>query len=472
MMSNPLERFQRREFLARSLQAGAAIGTGLALPCRSFGGTDGTRLKAGEAIVDSTPPLGIELAGFHRSPGKERRIKGIRQPAAVRALVLQHGETQVAILSADICGFGEDVARRIQQRVASQVGIPAEHVRVCATHTHSMPALFALRQWGGTPREYMATVEQKAVQAVERAQADLAPAAFHVGKSRCNGANFNRTTKDFRTDAFFSKDSTESERWLDTMCHVLYFERTGPKRDLLWYHFSAHPVCYTDELAGPDWPGLVDQRMRENQRQPVAFLQGHAGDVNPGPGDPRLGEPEKVADAVYAAIQTAVNGMAPVEVDAIKPQTETFDLPLDMDLFKSWLKQYRENPSECSRGPWVDAGFAKDWFEGNADRDPQQTQLPISLSGIRIGRVGLVFHPAELYSYYGLAIRRDSPLPDTIVVGYADGIIGYLADPRAYEAGEYAAIVVPKILDFPPFTRGAAQEMAQEIVKLLGRTAG
>ena len=63
----------------------------------------------------------------------------------------------------------------------------------------------------------------------------------------------------------------------------------------------------------------------------------------------------------------------------------------------------------------------------------------------------MVFHPAELYSYYGLAIRRDSPLADTLVVGYTDGMIGYLPDPEAYRAGEYSAVIVPKILDYPPF---------------------
>ena len=30
------------------------------------------------------PPLGIELAGFHKPPGRERRITGIRQPASRR----------------------------------------------------------------------------------------------------------------------------------------------------------------------------------------------------------------------------------------------------------------------------------------------------------------------------------------------------------------------------------------------------
>jgi hypothetical protein len=138
-----------------------------------------------------------------------------------------------------------------------------------------------------------------------------------------------------------------------------------------------------------------------------------------------------------------------------------------MPRFQSWLTAYRDDPSGCASGPWVDAGFAADWFQGNRDRELQERHLPITLAAMQIGDVGLLFHPAELYSYYGLAIRRDSPFTETLVVGYADNIIGYLTDPRAYEAGEYAAITVPKILDYPPFTPGAAAELTAASVALL-----
>ncbi len=418
-------------------------------------------------MVDITPPLGIEMGGFHRPPGQERRITGIRQPTAVRALVLQRGASQVAVLSLDIAALPLDLACRLQQRVAAQTGIPATQVRVCVTHTHSMPSFCYLRQWGAIPREFMATVEAKTLDAVKLAQTDLAPAALHLGSSRAVGGSHNRTTKTFQTDEQFDEGSTDDERWLDTLLHVLYFDRGSGKRNLLWYHFSAHPVCFADELAGPDWPGMVDQRMRQSSGLSTSYLQGHAGDVNPGSGDPWRGDSEQTTQAVYDALQAALSGMARIEVDTLRSQTTSWNVPLDMEMFQSWLAQYREDPAKCTAASWVDAGFAQDWYQGNAHRDLSQRTLPISLSALQIGSVGLVFHPAELYSYYGLAIRRSSPLPHTIAVGYADGVIGYLTDPRAYEASEYAAIVVPKILDYPPFTRTAAREMTAELSTLL-----
>ena len=152
------------------------------------------------------------MGGFHRLPGNERRVEGVRQPTAARALVLQLGDVQVALISLDLAGASDEVARRIQQQVALATQIPAANVRVCSTHTHSMPAFLYLRQWGAIPTDYMSTVENKAVEAVKLAQADLAPTKLLIGKSRAIGGNFNRTTKDFKSDNMFGSDSSDSQR--------------------------------------------------------------------------------------------------------------------------------------------------------------------------------------------------------------------------------------------------------------------
>ncbi|OHB67985.1 MAG: hypothetical protein A2V70_09895 [Planctomycetes bacterium RBG_13_63_9] len=468
-MSDPANRvLRRRAFLGRIVGGGAAAA--LALPVRSgYATVRGLQLEAGEGVVDTTPPLGIEMAGFHRPPGQERRIVGIRRPASARALVLRLGDTQAAIVSLDICGVSREMTARVQTRIAEQLGIPVADVRICATHTHSMPTLRYVRQWGAVPPEYMASVETKMVQAVEMAKADLTSSALYLGKSRAPGASNNRTTKTWKTDEQFAKDSTDAERWLDTMVHVLHFDRGEGKRDLLWYHFSAHPVCYQDDQAGPDWPGLVDELVRQKHKIPPSYLQGHCGDVNAGDADHWIGSAENTAEPVAAAIGRAVDTARRVKVDALRVQTQQLPVPLDMDLFAQWLAAYREDPSKCSAGPWVDAGFAKDWFQSSLRRDVSQGHTPAVLSAMQLGELALVFHPSELYSYYGLAIRRDSPLADTLVMGYADDLIGYLPDPNAYRAGEYSAITVPKIIDLPPFVPTAGRTLSGAAVAMLKR---
>ena len=80
-----------------------------------------------------------------------------------------------------------------------------------------------------------------------------------------------------------------------------------------------------------------------------------------------------------------------------------------MALFQTWLDEYRKDPAACKSGPWVDAGFAQAWFESASKYDLNRTVLPITLAAMRLGEVGMVFHPAEMYSCYGLrsaAIHR------------------------------------------------------------------
>ena len=469
-MRNETRGVPRRTFLRAVAAVPAA---GLALSGRTVrASASSTGLEVGEGVVDITPPLKVEMGGFHREPGNERRVEGIRQSTAARALLLRLGDTQSVIVSLDVAAVGAEMARRVQGEIARRTGIPTDAIRICATHTHSMPGFCYLRQWGAIPTEFMATVEKRVVEAVQLAQADLAPAEVALGKARAKGGNHNRTTKTWKTDELFSAQSTDAERWLDTTVHALHFRRTGEKRDLLWYHFSAHSVCFADDLAGPDWPGIVADMVKKSHQLSPSFLQGHAGDVNPGDGDPWRGDHEETSQAVYLALSTAIDAAQPVKVDRLQTASRQFDVPLDMALFKSWLDDYRHDPSACQSGPWVDAGFAKDWFDANSQRDLNSSHLPCALSAMQLGEVGLIFHPAELYSYYGLAIRRDSPFRDTLVVGYTDGIIGYLPDPAAYAAGEYAAITVPKILDYAPFTPTAAAEMSRAAVGMLKEMAG
>ena len=461
-------RSSRRDFLISAAGGAACVAVANSGSAHSIGGSG--NLRVGEGVADITPPLGIEMGGFHRPPGQERRIRSIRQAAAVRALVVQLGAVEVAVCSLDVTTVSQEMAARVQAAVSQQTGIPAANVRLCATHTHSMPGFCFLRQWGALPREFMALVEKRVVEAVCKAKDDLAPAEMALGKCCVAGGNHNRILKTAKTDAQFTPQSTDDDHWLDTNLHALLFHRAG-KKTLLWYHFSAHAVCFADEAAGPDWPGMVAERVRNSEKLEPSFLQGHCGDVNPGDGSDWRGEAEQTVRAIYPALRQAINSAAPVKVDRLKTVRGSFPVPFDNGLMQSWLEQYRKEPEKCVQGPWVDAGFAADWYRANARRDLSQKYLPSTLSAVRLGEVGLLFHAGELFSFYGLAIRRDSPFRETLAIGYTDGCVGYLCDPIAYRTGAYEAFTVPKILDNPPFTPTAARQLTAAALDMLKQVA-
>lgn len=459
-MRSVSRRFGRRTLLAAGATAAAA---------RFSRAASADELVVGHSSVDTTPPNGVELAGFHRSPDKPRLVTGARQPAAARVIVLERGPVKAAIVAIDILAVSADFARRFSRAVESRVGIPADHVRICATHTHSMPTFLSLRQWGGVPPEYQSLVMERGLEAVERAWHDRSAARLLVGSSRVEGGNSNRTVKpgEWRTDAEFGPTSDDSQRWLDTMLHAVVFERAGGKPPIVAYHFSAHPVCFQDTLSGPDWVGAVAEHCRATRGIDPVFLQGHIGDVNPGDGTKWIGAAEPTARAISQGLEAAVAGARETKIDRFESIRRPLDLPLDLDLQREWLAAYRDNPAACSAGPWVDAGFAAGWFEAAAAVDRAARVRPTTISSLRLGPVAMLFHPAELYSCYGLAIRRDSGAPTTLCVGYTDDFVGYITDSAAYAAKEYAAVTTPKLLDLPPFTTDSGRRFAAAATALL-----
>ena len=62
---------------------------------------------------------------------------------------------------------------------------------------------------------------------------------------------------------------------------------------------------------------------------------------------------------------------------------------------------------------------------------------------------------------------RDAVRAGLRQIGYADDLVGYIPDPKAFENKEYAALVVPKITGLPPFAPTAGRELTEAALKLL-----
>ncbi|MCC6794774.1 MAG: neutral/alkaline non-lysosomal ceramidase N-terminal domain-containing protein [Candidatus Hydrogenedentes bacterium] len=420
-------------------------------------------LFAGEGIADVTPANDTVLAGFHYAPGKERKVTAVRQAAKVRALALRVNDTSAIILSIDIPCLSREVSMELQKRVEQATGVPAAHVRVCATHTHGMPSLRPLLHWGSVSDAFRDLVYARATEAAKAAMNDLSEADCYAGSQRVEGGNFNRTVKTWKTDVEFTAQSTDDERWLDTLLQALYFQRAENKKPLLWYHFCAHPVCYQDTQAGPDWPGIIAKGIEPEP----GFLQGHIGDVNPGDGKKWIGEPMPTAQAIAPALHHAMGHGDIVEIDELKIVNDTVDLHFDMERFKAEMDFFKSHPEKCKDGVWVDETFAKAWSENAAQWNMNTTSYRAPISAMRLGSVALLFHPAELYSFYGLQLRAAAPFSNVLAVGYCDDFVGYLTDPKAYDNKEYAAIVVPKIMGWPPFTSECARHFTAQCQALL-----
>jgi len=98
-------------------------------------------------------------------------------------------------------------------------------------------------------------------------------------------------------------------------------------------------------------------------------------------------------------------------------------------------------------------------LEALAASDCRPRRRSIRLDGWRLGELTLVTVPGELFSSLGEQISLAATHP-VIVVGYAGGYAGYLADREAYKEGTYEALA-------SAMGPGSAERVASAAIELV-----
>jgi neutral ceramidase len=170
-------------------------------------------LRAGAGQADITPPqTGYYLGGWTRA---DREAQGQSTRLYANTLVLQRGSRKVALVAAELfaipAGMQEDIARRV-----AALGFDRATVLLQASHTHSGPGGYFPNPTYNTAAPSLATATdplsfvrllnpppadvqlytwlvQRITASIERANADLAPAAAAWGHSTLVGVTQNRS---------------------------------------------------------------------------------------------------------------------------------------------------------------------------------------------------------------------------------------------------------------------------------------
>src|SRR5262245_12250029 len=136
-------------------------------------------LRVGAARVDITPAAdaALPMAGY---AGRKEGFRGIHDRIYVRAIVLDDGTTQAALVAWESLFVPEVVWAETSRRIATESGIRPEHLLLSAVHDHGAPTLAPAQP---TPQQtaYQTLVQNAAVEAVRRGRAQLQPARFGVG---------------------------------------------------------------------------------------------------------------------------------------------------------------------------------------------------------------------------------------------------------------------------------------------------
>src|SRR5215471_4074462 len=137
--------------------------------------------RAGTSMVDITPTnLPIRTAGNLTLTIADRILDRLN----VRALVLDDGQTRIAIAVIDSCMVDRETLDAAKAAAHQATGIPINHMLISSTHTHTAPAAYSCHG-NDVEQEYVRFLIPRIADAIVRAWQTCVPARVGWGKSEC-----------------------------------------------------------------------------------------------------------------------------------------------------------------------------------------------------------------------------------------------------------------------------------------------
>ena len=389
----------------------AAPGPGLEQVRRQIRAGQPAALTAGAARVEITPPVGIPLAGYGKRRGKPSI--GIRDPLYVRALALSDGEDTVVIISADLLVFPPPVADRILRRITREQGVPRQAIVLATTHTHSGTGSighgFLYEQVFGRYREEVVEgISGRISWVVHQALEDRKPAQWALARRTdfLSGLIENRAVPGGAVDPALS---------------VLFLRSPEGSPRAILLNAAAHPTLmeWKDMRFSADFPGEVCRRMESAYPGTIClFTNGAAGDSRPR--DEIGADPEERVERFGGLLAEGAQGL----ISGMSPQPKA-DLA-------SWGMRVPLPKVQVQLGP-----VSVPTQVGNLMRPTFAFLSIVALDGTLLTPLS-----AEMTAELGMELkqrigRRSGKEP--LIVGYADGYLGYAVTPERYGSGSYEA---------------------------------
>ena len=450
----------------------------------------GTAFRAGAAKGNITPDLGgAIIGGFHPFPATH-----VHDELWAKCLVLDNGKTRVAFVVCDVLGLARGVSDEARQLVQEETGLPASHVLVSATHTHS--AISALGgRYNLKPEldSYQKFMARRIADTVRCAINNLEPARIgwataseprHVFcrrwflKPGTMPANPFGSTNDLvkMNPARASADLDKPAGPTDPQICLIAVKSLDGRPLALLSNYSLH---YVGGVRGADisadYYGMFSDRIQQllgaDRQEPpfVAMMSnGTSGNINnidfskPGEKVPPYARMREVANDVAQAVHAAYQTIQWHDSVTLGAAFEDIDLqfrrptPEQLERAKGVLAKLAPDAKPKS----LEEIYAARTLDVNAA--PERWNFP--LQAFRIGEVGIATLPNEVFSEIGLEMKARSPFKPTFVVSLAHGYYGYLPTVEQHKLGGYETWLGTSRLEIE-----AAPKMIERLLDMLTR---
>lgn len=409
--------------------------------------------EIGTATADITPPVGTPLAGNFRD---DYASQGVHTPLSARAVVVRQGGAAVAIVSADLLTVPEALVEQVRRRIGTAVGLSPSQVMVAVTHTHSGPAveLVAGPPAGEAVFELLA---QGMTEACVQASRTARPAGLWHATARDDARQlvYNRRLRlrDGRTVMNWTLPAADTiDRELGPVDAELGVLLAGPQADrpeFVAVNVPLHAAVLAGDnwLINADWPGYYYAAIRAifGPAAVGMFLQGAQGNINHiDARDPLQGrgykEAQRIGDAMALLAAQSRAAARPVS-GPLAWSTRVLQLPPRQisPAQQAWAQGVVAEAAASGQTPAGQTDgipsliFAREQLAMAGRCEPHAAEIQV----LKIGDLAVVGLPGEFFVEFGLEIKRRSPAAATLVVGLANGSLGYVPTEVSFAEGGY-----------------------------------
>jgi neutral ceramidase len=415
-------------------------------------------LRVGAAEVDITPPVGYRMAGYFN----ERFSTGVHDPLKAKAIVLQQGSQQMALVSCDLVGvkLADTAAARAQ--ASERTGIPVANIVICATHSHTGPLYegplreyfhaAALKTNGEDPHEradYSAFLRDRLVKAIIAAQATLRLAELQAGIAKQDGLSFNRrywmkNGKVVFNPGVLNPDIVRPAGPIDLDVGMLLARAPGGRPPFACLTtFAVHSDTVGGTEFSADYEYFLQQKLRKafGSEFVSLFGLGTCGDINHinvkenAGSRQRFDTAERIGGTLGQVVIEHAKDLPAITHPALAARSTTLQVPMQevtpeqvADARKT-MEQFKD-PST----PFLSLVAAVRVL----DLASRGSLCPMEVQVFRLDReTAIVCLPCEIFVELGLAIKQASPFKRTLVIEICNDRPSYVPTQKAFTEGSY-----------------------------------
>ena len=427
-------------------------------------------LRAGAFAQDITPTP-AQLPTPINGGMKGAFSRAVTDPMHARSFALQSGTTTLVFCIVDACMIPREICEAAKSIASRATGIPASHLLISATHSHSCATLTPVFQSNADP-VYLANLPTRIAESIIRAHANLEPAEIAFGKSANPDQVFNRRWLVKAGESYENPfDVTTDRAWMnpgyknpkvtgpagpvDPDVSVLAARAKSDGRPLaVLANYSLHyvgglPAISADYFAAfarelTTRLNATDARYTGKPAFVGIMSNGTSGNINnvnyAAPAPPKRAPGEQITVVAESVATTALQAYARLSWQASAPlATAERDLTLAVR---------KPTAAELTRAQNLVATTKRDADGQFADRKAIYAleslaladfpaTVPVKLQVLRIGALTVAAIPCEVFVEIGLALKATKPLAEHFTISLANGYNGYLPTREHHALGGY-----------------------------------